>query len=179
LRDRMLSAARFRATSTLDTSPRHLHSRLRTSWVIGVSMEWRRLVQCDRCGESSFVHGVHFEYTKGEANYQIKRVVVSTKCPNCGVRNVPVRLPIPKPSIDQTIRCDSQQDAQQMSLSGNLAYDALERKQSGAEVAKQLEDAVRLFLKYGCTDRAAWLHEHAKYAKGEPSIFDTVRDAGD
>src|SRR5262245_48267798 len=77
------------------------------------------------------------------------------------------------------IRCDSQQDAQQMSLSGNLAYDALEGKQTGREIAEELEDAVRLFLKYGCTDRAAWLHEHAKYARGEPSIFDTVRDAGD
>ena len=30
-------------------------------------MEWRQVVQCDQCGESSFVHGVHFEYTKGDA----------------------------------------------------------------------------------------------------------------
>jgi hypothetical protein len=58
-----------------------------------------------------------------------------------------------------------------MSLSGNLAYDALEGKRGGADVARELDDAARLFLKYGLTDRAAWLHEHSKYARGEPTIF--------
>src|SRR5262245_51804598 len=76
------------------------------------------------------------------------------------------------------IRCDSQQDAQQMSHSGNLAYDAFEHRRSGEEVAGELDEAARLFLKYDCTARAAWLHEHAKYARGEPSIFDGA-DPGD
>jgi hypothetical protein len=70
------------------------------------------------------------------------------------------------------IRCDSQQDAQAMAVSGNLAYEVFEGKRSGEVIAQALLDAVRLFLKYGCTAQAAWLHEHAKYAKGEPSIFD-------
>jgi hypothetical protein len=64
-------------------------------------MEWRRLVQCDQCGESSFVHGVHFEYTVGKAGYQFNRVVVSAKCPTCGERNVAVPVPISTASIDQ------------------------------------------------------------------------------
>jgi hypothetical protein len=59
-----------------------------------------------------------------------------------------------------------------MSLSGNLAYHAFERKRSGEEIAHELEDAARLFLRYDCTARAAWLHEHAKFARGEPSVFD-------
>ena len=76
------------------------------------------------------------------------------------------------------IRCDSQQDAYQMSLSGNLAYDAFERNRAGEELAQELNDAARLFLEYGYTDRAIWLTEHAKYAKGEPSIFDSDRPEG-
>jgi hypothetical protein len=59
-----------------------------------------------------------------------------------------------------------------MSASGNLAFQVFERERSGGEIAHELEDAARLFLKYSCTARAAWLHEHAKYARGEPSIFD-------
>ena len=69
--------------------------------VIGVVMEWQRVVQCDQCGESSIVHAVHFEYTKGDAGYQFNRVVVSANCPICGVRNVAVPVPIHMASIDQ------------------------------------------------------------------------------
>src|SRR5262245_8167119 len=76
------------------------------------------------------------------------------------------------------IRCDTHQDAQTMSLSGNLAYEAFERKRSGEDIAQELQDAARLFLNYGCTARAAWLHEHAKYARCEPSIFDAA-ESGD
>jgi hypothetical protein len=79
---------------------------------------------------------------------------------------------IPLDHHNEWIRCDSQQDAHQLSLSGNLAYEAFERKRSGEEIAQELETAARLCLKYGCTARAAWLHEHAKYARGEPSMFD-------
>lgn len=67
-------------------------------------MEWRRVVQCDQCGESSFVHGVHFEYTKGEWGYQFKRAVVTAKCPMCGERDVVVSVPIPMSPIDQPSR---------------------------------------------------------------------------
>ena len=74
------------------------------------------------------------------------------------------------------IRCDSQQDARRMSDAGNLAFDAIERKRTGEELAQELEDAAHLFLKYKCTDRAAWLAEHAKVARGEPSIYDSASD---
>lgn len=69
------------------------------------------------------------------------------------------------------------QDAYAMSMAGNLAYDAAGRLQSGEDFAEELQAAARLFLKYGCTERAAWLAEHTKVARGEPSIFDTVRDS--
>ena len=86
---------------------------------------------------------------------------------------------VPLDHHSEWIRCGSQRDANKMSLSGNLAYDALEGKRSRQEVAHELAEASRLFLKYGCTARATWLHEHAKLVKGEPSIFDSVRDAGE
>src|SRR5262245_54633755 len=73
---------------------------------------------------------------------------------------------------DRWIACRSQQDAHQMSLSGNLAFDAVERKLRGDGLAQELESAARFFLKYDCVERAAWLAEHAKVARGEPSVFD-------
>ena len=79
---------------------------------------------------------------------------------------------VPVSSGDTWIQCQSAQDAQQMSLSGNLAYDAIERHRAGEEIAEELEAAARLFFKYDCHERAIWLVEHAKFARGEPTIFD-------
>jgi len=67
-------------------------------------MEWRRVVQCDQCGESSFVHGVHFEYTKDETGYHFQRAIVTAKCPLCGDRDVAIPLPVPGASNDHPSR---------------------------------------------------------------------------
>jgi hypothetical protein len=80
---------------------------------------------------------------------------------------------VPFSTGDRWIACNSQQDAHQMSLSGNLAFDAIDRKRSGAEIAEELEAAARFFFEYKCDERAIWLAEHAKFARGEPSIFDS------
>ena len=79
---------------------------------------------------------------------------------------------VPFSTGDQWIRCESMQDAHQMGQSGNLAFDALERIRTGEEIAQELESAARLFFQYNCHERAIWLAEHAKVARGEPSIFD-------
>ena len=75
-----------------------------------------------------------------------------------------MQVPIGKRAV--WIRCDSQHDAQQMAGVGNLASEVLERKRLGADVAEELSDASHLFLKYCCTDRAAWLVEHAEVGEG-------------
>jgi hypothetical protein len=66
-------------------------------------------------------------------------------------------------------------DAYTMSSSGHLAFQAIERKQPGEDLASEIEDAARLFFDYECYERAIWLAEHAKFARGEPSIFDDVQ----
>jgi hypothetical protein len=81
---------------------------------------------------------------------------------------------VPFSTGDTWIACDSHRDAHQMSLSGNLAFDAIEGKRCGEEVAEELEESARYFFKYECHERAIWLAEHAKFARGEPSIFDAA-----
>ena len=68
--------------------------------------------------------------------------------------------------------CDGEKDARQMAASGNLAYEAIDGKRPGEEIAQELEACARTFNKYGCDDQAMWLIEHAKVARGEPSAFD-------
>ena len=78
------------------------------------------------------------------------------------------------PSVDSDfwIRCKSLEDARKLSQSGKLTFEALEGQSKGHEVANELDDVARLFCAYGFHERAAWLAEHAKFARGEPSIFD-------
>ena len=57
---------------------------------------------------------------------------------------------IPVDNHSAWIRCDSQQEAHRMSNAGNLAFDAIERNRVGEEIAKELEEAAHLFLKYQC-----------------------------
>jgi hypothetical protein len=78
---------------------------------------------------------------------------------------------VPVSTGDRWIACNSEHEAYEMSLSGNLAFDAVEGKRRGDEVAQELEAAARLFLRYDCVERATWLAEYAKVARGEPSIF--------
>jgi hypothetical protein len=86
---------------------------------------------------------------------------------------------VPISAGDSWIPCRSMQDARQMSMSGNLAFDAIERQQAGEEVAQELEAAARLFFQYDCHERAIWLAEHAKFARGEPTVFgDSHSDQG-
>ena len=86
------------------------------------------------------------------------------------------QVQIPAGSHATWISCDTQGDAHRMSKSGKLASAALECLDNDEKLAAELDKAAHLFLKYGCTERATWLHEHAKRARGEPSIFDTVHD---
>ena len=86
------------------------------------------------------------------------------------------QVQIPVGSQSTWVFCDTQGDAHCMSQSGKLAFEALECIENDEKLAAELDEAAHLFLKYGCTERAAWLHEHAKRARGEPSIFDTVHD---
>jgi len=72
---------------------------------------------------------------------------------------------------DKWICCRTEADARQLAASGKLAFEAIERKRSGDEIAKELEECARLFFSYGCTERSMWLAEHAKLARGEPSVF--------
>jgi hypothetical protein len=83
---------------------------------------------------------------------------------------------VPFSTGEQWIQCDSMQEARHMSVAGDLAFETIEGRRTGEEAAQELEDAARLFFKYECHERAIWLAEHAKVARGEPSIFDTVRD---
>lgn len=73
---------------------------------------------------------------------------------------------------DIWIYAHTEADARQLAGSNSLAFEAIERKRSGEEIAKELEACARLFFQYGCIDRTVWLAEHAKLARGEPSIFD-------
>jgi hypothetical protein len=86
---------------------------------------------------------------------------------------------VPFSTGDRWIACRSQQDAHQMSLSGNLAFQAVEGKRRDEDIAQELEAAARFFLKYDCVERAAWLAEHAKVARGEPSIFGSAAQVPD
>jgi hypothetical protein len=86
-----------------------------------------------------------------------------------------VQVPTPN-NHTEWIRCDTQGDAHRMSQSGKLAFEALECIEDDEKLAAELDEAAQQFLKYGCTERAAWLHEHAKRARGEPSSFDNARD---
>jgi hypothetical protein len=70
--------------------------------------------------------------------------------------------------------CDSEKDARQMAASGNLAYEAIDGKRPGEDIAQDLEACARTFSNYGCDDQAKWLMEHAKIARGEPSVFDVA-----
>jgi hypothetical protein len=69
------------------------------------------------------------------------------------------------------ITCRREAEARQLAASGNLAFEAIERKRSGEEIASELEACARLFFTYGCIERSMWLAEHAKFARGEPSVF--------
>ena len=73
---------------------------------------------------------------------------------------------IPVNSHSAWIRCESQEDSRRLSDSGNFAFDAIERKRTGEEIAQELQDVARLFLKYNCAERAAWLHEHCQVRQG-------------
>jgi hypothetical protein len=79
---------------------------------------------------------------------------------------------VPHGSDGDWIRCGSLSIARTLSESGNLAYHAIERRRTGEEIAAELEAAAELFRQFNCPERAAWLLEHAKFARGEPSIFD-------
>lgn len=61
-----------------------------------------------------------------------------------------VRVPFRKG--DTWVQCRSMRDCHTMALSGNLAFDAIDRRRSGAEFAAELEEAARLFLAYACTE---------------------------
>ena len=71
--------------------------------------------------------------------------------------------------------CGNEADCLQMADSGNLAFDAIERLRTGPEIARQLGMSAALFNRYGYHERAKWLMEHAKFARGEPSIFDQLK----
>ena len=79
---------------------------------------------------------------------------------------------IPNGALGKWVRCRHYADAHRMAVSGNLAFDALERVRTGDEIVQELQACADLFGLYGCNERAAWLLEHAKFARGERSLFD-------
>jgi hypothetical protein len=91
---------------------------------------------------------------------------LSTRC-----RNQHWEVLVPGANCEVWIQCKSIVDARRMAVSGNLAFDAFQGSRAGGEIAQALDDCTHLFLDYDCHERAAWLAEHAKFARGEPSLF--------
>ena len=56
-----------------------------------------------------------------------------------------------------------------MSASLDLMHHVAEGDLVGEAIAQKLESVAALFLKYGCEGNAAWIIEHAKFARGEPA----------
>jgi hypothetical protein len=76
-------------------------------------------------------------------------------------------------SSDQWLRVDSESDAYTMSACLDLMFVATEGG-IDEEIAGELESAAALFSKYGCEKNAAWIIEHAKFARGQPSALDKL-----
>jgi hypothetical protein len=70
---------------------------------------------------------------------------------------------------DQWIRVDSESDAYAMSASLELLHRVADGDLVGEEVAQKLESVAALFTKYGCDAEAAFIIEHVKFARDQPS----------
>ena len=79
---------------------------------------------------------------------------------------------IPNGVTEKWTRCRTETDARLMAASGSLAFDALEGVRTGDEIGQELEQCAELFSRYECNERAIWIREHAKFARGKPSLFD-------
>ena len=72
-------------------------------------------------------------------------------------------------SDNRWICVDSEFDAYAISASLDLMHHVAEGDLVGEDIAKKLESVAALFQKYGCGSNAAWIIEHAKFARGQPS----------